>query len=348
MAYSNGYNLTSVLPVLFGRLGWSTGSGLNTDNTTSNSGRRFDDSTFHAAVSVANVKDIFPIQTDYDAFFTSQQNAAITKALSSVFSQPEFKEQVFIYDPLYDYTFPEANTGKAVGYKIELSKSFDMAYKINSLQLYFDSVRTFNVYLFKHGSKIPLKTQSVTTVANERNTVSLTDWILNYKEAQTYYVVYFQSDLTITKALMEDVSPTTTYFFDACPFTATTSGTNFDRNALNYFMGVSYGLNLQVSSFKDYTQHILNQPHLFDELIGLTMAQTVLENIIYSTESNAKERILKTQVTEFGIQLDLNGQVPISESPKIPGLKQRIDREVKRIKEAFYPQKKQSTINALC
>jgi len=347
MAYSNGYNNTTVLPALFGRLAWSTDTTLNTANKTSASGRYFDDGSFHSLVTVRNIKSFAaePVSpATWDTIFTAKQNAVISRCLNGVFNECEFKEQVLLYNRFDESEELIANTGLAVGYKISLTDSFDVSTQINSLELYFNEAKTFNVYLFKQGSATAVKTKEVTTVAGTKTNVSLTDWILNYRESKVYYVVYFQNDLTTAKAINEEVYFNKTLFFCASPFTTDTTGNVFDRENISITNNPS-GLNMQVSTFKDFTQNILNQPALFDELLGLTMAYQCIEEAVYSVRSNGSERILKDQLDKIGIQLDLNGSAPISESPQVTGLKQRIEREIKRVKKSFYPKPKSVIVN---
>lgn len=351
MAYSNGYNLTTVLPKLFGRLAWSTDSTLNTANKTSASGRYFDDGSFHALVTAANFKAVAmqpgtPAPSTWDAIFTARQNAVISKALNAVFNKTEFIDQVKFFTP--DGSEVEQtvdNTGKAVGFKISVPRDFDKSVQLNYLELYFDGAATFNVFLFKQGSKTALQTKSVTTVANRITAVDLTDWILNYKEASTYYVVYFQSDLGSVKAIRQQGSfDNEAVLFSACPIeAAVTSGTDFDRTSPAR-PGEPSGLNIQASSFKDFSNNVILQPFLFDELIGLINAQTLVEEILYSVRENKTERMLKDQLTQIGLQMDLSGAAPVSDSPQIVGLKQKIDREAKRVREAFYPTVKSKTV----
>jgi hypothetical protein len=346
MSYSNGYNVTKVLPKLFGRLAWSDSS-LNSANTTSKSGRKFDDGSFHAMVTVANVKATVPSTTDWNPVFTAKQNAVIARCLNGVFNEPEFKEQALIYDRFdQDETLVE-NAGQAVGYRIRVAKAFDIAIQLNSFELYFNGAATFNIYLFKQGSVTALKTKSVTTVANEKTTIELDDWVLNYRESSIYYVVYFQDDLTGVKAIQEQVCFNRTTFFSAESFITDTNGTDFNRQSVSLGLSQPNGVNIQISAFKDFTQNILNQPHLFDEAIGLSMAYQVIEDVIYSVRSNINERILKDQLAGIGIQLDLNGVAAISDSPKVIGLKQRIEKELARVKKAFYPAEQPKSVS-LC
>ncbi len=345
MSYSNGYNLTEVLTELTGRLAWSTDSTLNSANKTSASGRYFDDGSFHAVVNVANIKDVVPTASDWNAYFTAKQNAVITRALQSVFVQPEFKEQLFAFEAYDEEIETEANSGKAVGLKLKLAPVFDMAVQIKSLVLYFDEAATFNVYLFKHGSKTAVKTKSVTTEAGNRKVITLTDWFINYKEGESWYIVYFQDDLGSAKAIRENTICKSACHFGVTPFYTDTTGIDFDRSNFNY-PSEPIGINAIIGSFRDFTDNIVQQPFLFDELIGLTMAYQVIEDVLYSTRSNNKERILKEQMFDIGLNLDLKGVAPISDSPKIKGLTQRIETEAARIRKAFYPKTKSQVVNA--
>jgi len=350
MAYTNGYDLTSVLAKLAGRLAWRTDATLSTANKTSASGRYFDDGSFHALVTVPNIKATAPepVSPDtWDTYFTARQNSVIAKCLAAVFNEPQYKEQVVLYQRLSELETTIPNAGKAVGYRIKPAHAFDISVQINSLELYFDGVATFNVYLFKQGSAIPVKTKEVTTVANEKTTVPLTDWILNYRNSPVYYVAYYQDDLGSVKAIQEQVCMNKTLCFSAEPFTASTTGSGFQRDNLSLSLNNPYGVNMQVSSFRDITQHILNQPHLFDELIGLTMAYQVIEDVLYSVQSSSTERILKDQMDKIGIQLELNGAAPIPDSPKVTGFRQKIEREIQQVRKAFYHKPKAQTVS-LC
>lgn len=345
MAYSNGYNLTTVLPALYGRLAWDSGSDLGSTNTTSTSGRRFDDGSFHSVVTVPNVKAVNPAPAAWPAWFTAKQNAVIAKTLQSVFTKTEFFEQAFLFTKCTSEVEESVtNTGKAVGYKITLPKKFDVTAKLNSLQVYFNEDVTFNVYLFKQGSATAIKTKSVTAAANVKTTVTLTDWLLNYSESSVYYVVYFQDDLGTAKAIRENAVQEELCMMRADSFIADTTGSVFNRTQISK-VSQPYGLNMQVSVFRDFTQHILNQPHLFDELIGLTMAAQIIEDILYSVTSSASERILKEQFQSIGLQLDLKGSAPISDGPKTMGIVQKIEIEAKRVKQAFYPSSKSVVVN---
>lgn len=348
MAYSNGYDMTAVMNALTPRLGWRQPTGSDVPTLTdavkeSKSGRFFQD--FHALCTPQNIKSVMEQagagNADLCAFLDNQEKGAIASALNSVFTH-EVIEQVLLFSRYGQNDVAETASGKFVGYEINVADREDRTVQIDSLRLYFDGAATFNVYLFKDGVVDPHKTKEVTTTANALTDVVVEDWILTRGR---WYVGYFQSDAS-ANAIREQVqSWATTYNFSAQFIQSDATGAaSFNREEKHYTFQ-PLGLNLEISSFRDHTKQIVKRAGQFDELIGLHVAYAVLEQIIYSTRSNAKERVLKESVDTLALQLDLNGSAPISDGPKTTGLKQRIEREVKKVREAFYPKPKSVTVS---
>lgn len=351
MAYSNGYDITAVYAALKDRIGFRQpdGSGvpaLTSAVTTTNSGRYFQD--FHSLVTVKNIKSTMELVGASDAqLITHLENirkAAIMKALKGVFSDAEVVEQVKLFNRYGRNDELIENSGRFIGYEINVADRPDAAVQIDALHLYFDSAKTFNIYVFKDGDLTPVITQSVTTVANKvTEVIPATERIIGRGK---YYLGYFQDDLAGAKAYREQVECwNDTLMFSATPIdTEATGATTFDREQISYTQ--PQGINIEMSSFIDQTRHIKLKAAAFDELIGLTLASSVLEQVIYAVRINPEETVLKEQLQQVGIQLEMNGQAPISDGPKITGLKQRIDREAKAVKASFYPNPKSKVIDA--
>lgn len=355
MAYSNGYDISVVYAALKDRVGFRQpdGSGaptLTSAVTTTNSGRYFQD--FHSLVTAKNIKSTMELPgtaiTITDAqLITHLENirkAAIMKALKGVFAAPEVVEQVKLFSRYGRNDETVENDGMFVGYEINVADRPDAAVQIDALHLYFDSAVTFNIYLFKDGDPAALMTQSVTTVANKVTEVIPTAERIFGRGK--YYLGYFQADIGSAKAYREQVECwNDTLMFSVEPIEAEATGaTTFDRDELSYIE--PQGINAEMSSFIDQTRHIKLKAAAFDELIGLTLASSVLEQIIYAVRINPEETVLKGQLAEVGIQLELNGAAPISDGPKITGLKQRIEREAKSVRNSFYPNPKSIVIDA--
>lgn len=348
--YSNGFNVPAVIAALENRIGFRqpTGSGVPTLTsavTTSTSGRYFQD--FHSLVTVENIKATMPQAGASDAqlitYLQDQRKAAILRALNGVFNDAQVIDQPqFVYERYGMNDVLENNAGKFVGIRIEVANTPDAAVQLDSLQLYFDTAVTFDLYLFKDGILAPVWTLEVEADANSLTDVSLTGKVLN---RGLYYLGYFQDDLGSAKAYRQQVTGELepSYFCAETMMSGATGATTFNRDEISY-PEQPIGLNVEISSFKDYTTAIKRKAAMFDELVGLTMAYSVIEQTIYAVRSNANERTLKDQLDKVGIQLDLNGVAPISDSPRVTGLKQRIERELKRVKQSFYPTSKAKTI----
>jgi hypothetical protein len=346
---TNGFNLTKVLAALHGRIGWkqppAAGAPVVTSpNQTARSGRHFQD--FHSLVTLNNIRatmeETSPNEVNFNKHLEDLAKAAILRCVNGVFRTNDFVEKKVVYEPLQAQSIRTiANTDLFVGYEITIAKSADIAVQINTVQLKFDSDHTFNIYLFAEGKKEPLLTKSVSAVGGDTVLVALDDTaVLNFihesYQGSRFYLGYFQSDLGDCRAIQQDGCFTQTNVFKARPMYADQSGElNFDRTKISY-TGSAYGLNMEISAFRDHTDQIVKNPSVFDEAIGLTLTYTVIEQIINATKSNPTERILKDELTRAGIQLDLTGAAPISQSPRVTGLSQRIEAELKRLRSSFY------------
>lgn len=360
-SYTNGFDFNRVIQALFGRVGWKqpvkSGSPvINSTNLTARSGRYFNDSSFHSLVSVDNIKATMEESGANDANLNLQleslQRAAIMRCLNAVFREPEYIEQVLLFDRLGQNDQVINNTGLFCGYEITVAPAMQYGIQIDSATLTFDSDVTFNLYLFKDGKKTPISVIEVSAVAGEATVVNFSDQVLNYIGSSTkggrFYFGYFQDDLGGAKAIQEQVC----HFSKTCCFCATpmeskknTGEYDFDRNQRSY-PALPHGLNLEMSTFRDHTQSIVKKANLFDEAIGLSVAYMTLEQIIYAVRSNATERILKDQLDRVGISIDLKGVAPISDGPpRIGGLDSKIAKELARMHSSFFPRAKSVTVN---
>lgn len=363
--YTNGFNYSLVMAAMLSRIGFrqSTKSGYTTlvdsDNLASTSNRYFND--FHAAATASNLKDT---QEDsalgnagFNTYLTSLKKSVIMRCLNAVFSECEYIEQVLLFDRNVSVrNEPIVNGSNFVGYAINVAQTFDRAVQVNGATLLFDADCDITLYLFKDGKKSSIWSQEVSVVADEATIVSFPDLVLNYIGAATkgsrFYFGYFQSEVESqnAKAINEStVSWATSKCFGAVPFysTANIDSTNFNRESINYNR-ITYGLNLEISSFKDWTQIITKRANLFDEAIGLTMAYAVLEQIVYALRSNSNERLLKEGLQSASLIADLTGSAPVSDGPPpITGLNKRIEREIMRVKKSLFPDQKPISVNLL-
>lgn len=356
--YTNGFNYSKVIPALMPRLGWMQTDGaqtLDTSNLTATSGRRFNDGSFHAIVTLKNVYDTMEQKSataeQFNAYLSSVHRAIILRSLNGVFKEPEYICQGLLYDRWNtgnnDQSLP--NSGKFVGWQIKVPSIIDLATQIDSIALYFDGAATFNLYVFNDVKAEPVYTKEVTTVANTQTIEDLSEWILNYvggaNHGGIFYIGYFQDDLGDVKAIWE----TNICFKANSPYGAitieseSTGATSFNRKQILYNLRTN-GLNPHISVFKDPTWQVLKKASLFDNLTGLQMAAFCLEMYRWTGRSNETERGLSDTMDKAKLDLDLNGVTLISDGPKTIGLKQRIEQETIRVSKAFQPKSKSMVV----
>lgn len=360
--YTNGFNYQPVIAALLGRIGFrqetqTDYAGLvSADNLLSRSGRYYND--FHAVVKAANIKevqdDVNLSDTDFNTLLQSMQKSAIMRALAAVFSEREFIEQAVTFEKCENSAETLVpNSGFFVGFKIEVAERFDVAVQIDGATLLFDSdINGLPLYLFKDGIKSPVWTGQVNVQAYENTAVVFSDLVLSYINATSkgnvYYFGYFQDDLGNAKAVRHTVEwedDSKAFCAESMQAKKIDGQINFVRDQISTGYD-SYGINLELSSFRDHTQVIVKRANLFDELIGLSMAAMVVEQIIYAMRSNKSERMLRGNLTEASLIQDLNGVAPVSDGPPpIMGLTKRLDREAKRVKDSLFPKPKARTVN---
>ena len=341
---TNGFNVNKVLTAMQGRLGWEqpTLAGMPTlsiPNLTATSGRTYEE--FHPS---ASIQKLYTSQEDpqitdlqFNALLQKKDRTVIFRCLNAIFNKPQQIEHGLVYERQSNVrNIPVPNQGNFCGYRIKVSNS-DYAVMINTVALFFNGVATFNLYLFNDLTLAPLKVQSVTSVANSQMIVRL-DWILKYiddNKGGLFYIGYFQNDLGSVLAVDEQLNLwDDSKCFGAWPFQSPQTDTlNFNRiNPSVVFR--TYGMNMEVSSYRDYTEMIVMNAHLFDEARGLLMAIYILEIIKNSSRTDRDNR-QANQMIKLDYDLDL--AFPTKEAPFMAGLRAQLKREYQRINDNFWP-----------
>lgn len=349
-SWTNGFNLSRVMAALFGRVGWrqetkDDAPAADADNATSRSGRYFQD--FHPLATLYNVKqlqdDPGATEAEINAYLESLQRGAIMQALTGVLNAPERLEagMDFVREGEQNDA-PIPNAGNFVGRRIRPGRLEDVAIGIDQVALLFDGAVTFPLYLFQEGRRAPIWTADVTTIENEKVVVDIQDLVLNFLSSThlggDFYFGYFQDDLGAVKAIDES------RIGEGCSNLWTLEFIESQKTGVETFnrsniVGSpwSHGLNIRLTAFRDWTNQVLFRAALFDELIGLQMASQILEKAVYATRSNTTERLLKDQLLTMGV-FDLTGTSPgVPDAPKVQGLRDRIEREIRRVKKSFIP-----------
>jgi len=182
----------------------------------------------------------------------------------------------------------------------------------------------------------------VQALGGELTVIPVDDLVLSYMNNVTrttdFYIGYFQNDLTNgAQAYNEPVY----WWKNGClwrtqSFEAPQVNQKFITPVSNGFTSKTYGLNLEFTSYKDYTNKIVAQPQLFDEVVSLEVGCMVLEQVLNSPRSNSTERMSAEQLGD--IYRSLNQTESTTERPYGPGLKARVETEIQKLSNAFFGQ----------
>jgi hypothetical protein len=351
--YSNGFDMNLVLPAMRRRLGWRqptlAGSPVLSADNLNSASQRFFGQSFHAMCTIntlkANQEDNALSDDDFNTFLLNLQDDMIMRGLNEVFRELELIEQVLLYTRFGYNDIPVLNSGFFVGYVINIANDKSISTKINSATLYFTEDVSFNLYLYEDGVKSPILSIPVTASAWERTRVDFDgadtpELVLKFVRGRRYYFGYFQNDLGAAQGIREQIDEWAyTLCFEAYPLSApaTEDGFGFNHN-YRQFPFLPGGINLEMISFKDHTEKIIRNANLFDEMQGLQMAAFALELINNSVRTDATQRI--TEQKSQRTFMELNQAYATKEVPITPGLKSRIDREIKRLRDTFFPKQK--------
>jgi hypothetical protein len=355
--FTNGFNGSIVTDALKGRLAWRqpTKEGspvLNSENTTSASGRYFNDGSFHPLVTVENLKATIedPALADdgFNNMLSDLRKSVISQALTAVFNEPEVIDQGTLFDRSTNNDQLISNSSRFVGIRFKLAPG-SIALQIKSISLYFNQAKDFNLYLYHDAKKEAIWSEQVSSVADDQTLVIPTTELILAQSSSLYksgyfYLGYYQDDLDTAQAYKELFTRSSKCAVGWDFFTAAKQGDDFNRREVS-LTGETYGLNAEIITFHDHTSAILRSVSLFDNLIGLQMAYYVGKQILYSVRSNGSERILKEQLSALGLQYDMEGRVPISDTHKTLGLAEKITEEVKRLRQSFNPSHKSQIVS---
>ena len=344
---TNGFNFDVVYNALKNRVLWQS------QGVISDSQRYYED--FHPLNDSAVLDQMRPPSTiPLATYLDNKQRAVVMEAINAVYNAPQVVDPAklaFYRQDLPVAVFPVANAGQFVGLKLFVGQG-DYAVKINSVELFFNKTITFDLYLWNDLFLNYTKVKAVTSSANSTVIVDLgEEYTLNnltttYKGGR-WYLGYFQDDIAAqgAQALYYNINIQTFHPLSLITFAAPVvldgnGNRNFSRNNIGQ-NNLMYGLNAEISTYVDATNNIVQNRHLWDELLGLLMAKKNVTDMIYSFRSNDVERAIKGNTQLQQLYAELNGYSAGDEIPYVLGLKDRVSREIQRVKQGF--QKKQIT-----
>ena len=324
-----------------GLVGWraSTVSGVPTltaANTATSSGMVYQD--FSSLVTVQNVwkeqEDAAISEANFNTFLTNLTNASFVKVLNAVFQDEDYLENRVLFPFENVWTELLDNDTSFVGYEITPANRRDLIIALNNVFTSFDSADTVKILLFHSSKNAPIDSKEI-TVEELTDTDTALNWDLSnftYSGGK-FYVGYLRSGLT-AKAVDRDWNSANVQscynMFRIIPIQVPgwDAETLFDVDDIEN-TSETYGLNFDITSWKDYTNVILRNRNKFVNALGLQVAADVLDLILKSTRSNKVERLLTSRAFT-----ELEGFIN-PDLPRTLGIAAKLKAEIARIKKTF-------------
>lgn len=314
---------------------------VDANNITSTSGEFFQD--FSPLVTIPNIHQNQQYAAisddDFNTLLRTLSKAATIKVLREVFSDMDYVENKILYPFENIWTNTIDNTTSFVGYEINIAKRKDFLTTLNQVFTSFNGVDTVKLLVFHSSKDALIHSQEVTTVENS-DVATVVDWDFSPTEfaGGKFYIGYLRSGLT-SKAINREWDSSNirncykTLGIRPIIIDGWDQETLFDVDDIEY-EDETYGLNFDITTWKDYTNVIIQNKNKFVKAIGLQLAVDVLDLILKSTRSNKNERQMSTNVL-----LERDGIIDASkDATRVDAIIPRLRREIKSLKATFTEQ----------
>jgi len=334
------FQISKINSNVIGLVGWKqsidpTHPVIDATNLATSSGSYFQD--FSPLVTVDNIKQTqnYPSISDaqINTMLGDMAKSAMIKVLNQVFQDEDLIENKILFPFEMSYTKDIENDVSFVGYELQQPTRMELAHVLNNIVLSFDGVDSVKILLFHSSKQAPILTKTIATVADQ-DVDTVLNWMLSKEyNGGIFYIGYLRSALTAKAKNREwDKANVRACFntlrIEPIIISGWNSETLFNIEDREY-SDKTFGLNFNISCWKDYTNTIIQNRNKFVNALGLQVAIDVCDLILKSTNSNRVERVSKAAVL-----YELDGIVS-DEMPRIMGLKARLSAEVKRLKSNF-------------
>ena len=310
-------NIKAVFPLLKGRVGFKNLLDLSFvvdgDNLHSGSGLfvtdfpNIDGRSIKACLPIPNATD-----TQVNEWLVDTKRIAINNVCNSIFNNNEFLDSAILYS-VSDCS-NEYNSFKRNGFQFyELTNGLDrnIGISINSIELEFEGTGDLEIVLFNAKTGIVQESKTV-TISSQFQTESLY-W--NISNLESYKAKYYIGFITDSNTSLKPIKRTQFNSGLKQPIKGVgvsckvmeglTTVQRFNTQEAESVTQYN-GVNLNISTFKDYTAFIVSNKSLFDRAIHVSWGITLLRELLNSQASNPDQR--KAHQNQLRIIQQIEGQ----------------------------------------
>lgn len=307
-------------------------------NNTSNSGKFFQD--YSKAVRIENLRTSWPLLNDAD-FNTKLKQETEESIVRASYAAVNGAADLIETKPLFHFENDFLNkvpnvTDKFVGFELQLKKKEGVAIKLNKIMSQFDGiVSPLKLYVYHSTQKTAIFTIDITTQVDSVKTQN-NDTTLYYQNdlyvGGTFYIGYYQNDLGSTQAYNREFERADIQNRYECISMRSISVINsgielFDINDI-VNESETWGLNFDISIYKDWTQLIIDNITVIEDLLGYQTVSMFINSMLYNNRNNDFQ---KANQDRFLIELKgLSGAKEL-------GIETILQKELERVQQIFFP-----------
>ncbi len=308
---------------------------LNAVNITSTSGIYLEG----GMVTIENIKSCQDKQqissTDLNSVIERLIKDSIIDACTLVFNESDKLGSGLLFNKENKITETLDNNGDFVGFEIKVISLQNITSIINNLICEFDAVGSLTVYLFHSSQQTAIKSQAVTLTENN-SIKTYVNWILDaHKEYGGKFLLGYLTNGLTPKAINREWDSSRQKEFKNISIRpiiisghTSTSLPNIDNII---YTSDTYGINLDLSIFNDYTDFIIDNKNKIANLIKYQFQANVLKMIAFSNRSNGIEENAKMVALK-----ELEGILTESGNIYSQGILRKLENEAKKIKDTFF------------
>lgn len=306
---------------------------LTSENLQSDSGYYVNDNPFaelesyYSTISYANIDEI-----GFNEKLEQLKATAITSVCNAVFSEktnPSFGDRQLQFKFATNKINTETLPSGFIGERIRLANVNSLGCKITRLFLDFEGTGEITLYLFNTNSIQPIQSK-VIEITSDHQEVEL-GWELN--NLGDWYIGYFTDGLTVkpyerdlNKARVESSVKFVNLAKTIIPNHTDVSIWDLE---LDERTDISTGMNLDMTTYYDYTDLIIQNKFLFADAINLETAILMLSQYKSSLRSNKNQRISAASLDD--IEAAIEGQQS-DRYQKVTGLRPSLVKQLDLIK----------------
>ncbi len=309
---------------------------LDVNNQISESGYFVTDNPFAKIEFLKDTQDYIDISdSDFNNSLRDIKKTAISNVVNQVFNEYDFIDRSLMYKNASNKINLETLPIGFVGYKIEVSRLKNIAFKISRVLLDFSGTGDITLLMWNTAKKEPIFSKTI-NISSDHQQEEL-NWVLdnsNDSYKGDYYIGYINDGLlTVTPFKREynnaNLMTNPTYLYlESVKVVDHLNNTLFN---LDYVDGLSEdsGLNFDLSVYEDFTDFVINSKMMFARAVQLSSIINCIQLYMSSLRSSRNEKHASEIYQKVMIELEGTDN---ESAIKVKGLKKQLLSEITSIK----------------